>query len=215
MDSRSPGRVLPLVGTKLHIPSLPADALPRPRLFAALREALASHRLVLLSAPAGCGKTTLLAAVPQVCPDLAVAWLSLDEEDNDPVQFLAALIASLQRLEPACGAAARALVAESLPLAGHPEPGEHLRRVIGVLINDILATLPGPFALLLDDLHRVTEPAVYLALDYLLERLPSQMRLVVASHHDPPLALARLRARGQLAELRLRELRFTPEEAAA
>ncbi|MBI2908261.1 MAG: AAA family ATPase [Chloroflexi bacterium] len=205
---------LHIARTKFHVPSLPADALPRQRLLRALRKALDSRRLVLLSAPAGYGKTTLLAALPPAYGDLPMAWLSLDEEDNDPAHFLTALIAALQRLAPACGATARAVLGEFAPPAGRPSSGDYVRRVVGVLINDILATLPESFALLLDDLHHVIEPATYVALDYLLERLPPQMRVVMAARHDPPLALARLRAQGQLGELRLGDLRFTPEEAA-
>lgn len=200
--------------TKLQAPRLREDVIPRQRLLAALHQAILSHPLTLISAPAGYGKTTLLAALLSASPDLPVAWLSLDEEDNDPIRFLAALIAALQRLDPRCGVTAQTLVTETLAPAGRADPGENLRRIAGVLINDILATLPDVFALVLEDLHRITEPAVYVALDYFLERLPPQMRLVVAARHDPPLALARLKARAQLAELRLGDLRFTPQETA-
>jgi LuxR family maltose regulon positive regulatory protein len=132
-----------------------------------------------------------------------MAWLTLDEEDNDPALFLAYLIAALQRLNPACGTIAQTILSN---------PGIGMRQVIGVLINDVLETLPDPFVLILDDLHLITEPAVFVALDYLLERLPPQMHLAVGTRHDPPLTLARLRARGQVAELRLADLRFTLDE---
>jgi len=196
-----------LVQTKLHPPLLREDVIPRPRLLDALRHALTSYPLTLLSAPAGYGKTTLLAALPHAFPELSLAWLSLDEEDNDPARFLIGLVAALRRLNPACGTTAQTL------LAGLSNPGAEARRIIGVLINDILETLPDPFVLILDDLHLISELTIFAALDYLLERLPPQMHLVMAARHDPPLALARLRGRGQMAELRLADLRFTFDEA--
>jgi len=137
------------------------------------------------------------------------AWLTLDEGDNDPALFLTYLVVALQRLHPACGTTAQAL------LTGWPNPAAQAQRIVGALLNDVLATLPDPFALILDDLHLITEPAVYVALDYLLEHLPPQMHLAVGTRHDPPLPLARLRARGQLAELRLHDLAFTLDETTA
>lgn len=224
MDTQTSGQTDWLIQTRLQPPLPCSDVIPRPRLLAALRDGLTSRRLTLLSAPAGYGKTTLLAAycaevqrcellcssapLPP-CSPAQIAWLALDEGDNDPILFLAYLIAALQRLNPACGVTAQTLLADL------PNPGTQARRIAGVLINDILETLPEPFALVLDDLYRITEPSVYSVLDYLLERLPPQMHLGIATRHDPPLALARLRARGQLAELRLADLRFTRDEAAA
>ncbi|MBI4322586.1 MAG: AAA family ATPase [Chloroflexi bacterium] len=197
-----------LTQTKLHPPHLREDTLPREPLLAALHQAIASHPLTLISAPAGYGKTTLLAALAHAYPELSVAWLSLDQEDNEPARFMAALVAALRRANPACGATTQTL------LTSLPDPGAEGRRFVGVLVNDILETLPGPVALILEDLHLIAEPTVYASLDYLLERLPPQLHLVVSARHDPPLALARLRARGQLAELRLGDLRFTANEAA-
>jgi len=194
-----------LTQTKLFSPRLRDEIIPRERLLRALRDALTAHALTLVSAPAGYGKTTLLAALPQTC-DLPLAWISLDEEDNDPARFLATLCAALQKLAPNCGARTRALL--------NGAPSVEARRVVGVLINDILETLPHPFIVVLDDLHLITEPALFGALDYLLERLPPHMHLAAAARHDPPLLLARLRARGQLAELRVNDLRFTPDETA-
>jgi LuxR family maltose regulon positive regulatory protein len=138
-----------------------------------------------------------------------VAWFSLDEEDNDPARFLITLIAALRGLNPACGATAQTV------LTSLPNPGAQARQIIGVLINDILETLPDPFVLILDDLHLIAEPAVFAALDYLLGRAPPQMHLAIGTRHNPPLALARLRARGQLVELRARELAFSREETTA
>jgi LuxR family maltose regulon positive regulatory protein len=195
-----------LAETKFSPPLLREDVIPRQRLVEDLRRRLEAHPLTLLSAPAGYGKTTLLAALPVTYPDLSMAWLSLDEEDNDPVRFVTALIAALQHLDPACGATAQSL------LTSHVQLGAEVRHVTSVLINDVLETLADPFVLILDDLHRIVEPSIFVTLDYLLEHRPPQLHLVVATRVDPPLALARLRARGELSELRLAALRFSEEE---
>lgn len=191
-----------LVLTKLQPPLLHADTIDRGRLVQSLRTALTSRPVTLISAPAGYGKTTLLASLPSIMPELPFAWLTVDGEDNDPPRFLGALIAALQRLNPAVGAGAQASLTS--------EP----RHLMTVLINEIMEHLPRPFALILDDLHFVTEPRIHGALDFLIERLPPQMRLVIATRHDPPLALARLIARRQLAEVRRPHLSFTPDEVA-
>ncbi|RMF38356.1 MAG: hypothetical protein D6759_01045 [Chloroflexi bacterium] len=201
-----------LVQTKLHPPALRSDLILREHLLARLREGLRSHRLILLSAPAGYGKTTLLTNLVASFPDFPLAWLSLDEGENDPVLFLAYLIAALQRLDPHCGATVHALLRELPQL---PHPGMPVQRVVGVLINEIAETMKEPFALVLDDLYRMTEPTVYVALDYLLQRMPPPMRLVIATRYDPPLSLARLRAQGEMLELRVPDLHFAPGESAA
>ncbi|MFN2290178.1 MAG: LuxR C-terminal-related transcriptional regulator [Anaerolineae bacterium] len=198
-----------LAETKFSPPLLPRDVIPRKHLLEDLHRSLDSYPLTLLSAPAGYGKTTLLTALLQTYPELSIAWLSLDEEDNDPVRFLTALIATLQHLHPSCGTTAQSL------LAAQVHQGASVRRVVSVLINDMLETLTEPFTLILDDLHRIMEPSIFVALDYLLEHRPPQLRLAVATRVDPPLALARLRARGELNEMRLAELRFSEEESRA
>jgi LuxR family maltose regulon positive regulatory protein len=198
-----------LAATKFHPPRLREDVIHRQRLLGLLYQAVSAHPLTLISAPAGYGKTTLLAALRPTYPDLPLAWLSLDEEDNDPARFLTALIVALQQLEPTCGATAQTLLAE------HAHLGVDVRRVTSVLINDVLETRSQSFTLVLDDPHRITEPSVFVALDYLLEHRPPPLHLVIATRSDPPLALARLRARGELAELRLKELRFSREESGA
>ncbi len=197
-----------LAKTKFHPPLPPEDIIPRPRLLEGLNEALTSHALTLLSAPAGSGKTTLLAAFSLAYPDVPLAWLSLDAEDNAPTPFLLSLTTAWQSLSPGCGAAIRSL------LTSLANPAAELPRLMSVLINEVLESLPDPFVLVLDDLHQITEAAIYASLDHLLERLPPQMHLAIATRRDPPLALARLRARGQLAELRLPDLRFDLAEAA-
>lgn len=195
-----------LTATKLHPPHLRKDIIQREQLLAELYDAVISHPLTLISSPAGYGKTTLLAAFIETYPEHFIAWLSLDEEDNDLTRFLFAILATIQHTIPTCGTRAQVL------LNSLPDPGAEFRRIIGVLINDFLDTRPDSFILILDDMHLLTESSIYVALDYLLEHMPPKIHLVISSRYDPPLALARLRARGQLAELRLQNLRFTIDE---
>lgn len=198
-----------LAATKLRPPQLRQDIIQRKQLLATLYDAIISHPLTLVSAPAGYGKTTLLAGLPRSYPNLVVAWLSLDDDDNDPAWFLRATVATIRLAVPDCGARAEVI------LASLPNPGADVRCVIGALINDILDTMSSPCIVILEDLHLVIEPTVYVALDYLLEHLPAQMHVVVSARYDPPLALARMRARGQMAEVRLHDMRLTTDEAAA
>jgi LuxR family maltose regulon positive regulatory protein len=163
--------------------------------------------LTLLSAPAGYGKTTMLAALPHLLDDHPLAWVTLEAEDNDPVRFLSIIVAALQRLNPDCGRSAWPW------LSGAALDGVGLKRAVGALINDILQALPTPFIVVLDDLHLVTEPAVFVALEYLLDHQPPQMHVAVGTRHDPPLRLARMAARRQLAELRRPDLGFCRDEA--
>lgn len=195
-----------LAHTKLTPPSLRGDRVPRTSLVAGLREAILASRLTLIAAPAGYGKTSLLAELGQEFPSLGLAWLSLDEDDNDPARFLAGLILAIRERNPRCVAAAYPL------LTSLPQSSIETRRLISVLINDILEAQPSCLTLVLDDLQRVTAPAIYVALDHLIERLPLPLHLVVAARQEPPLALARLRARRQIAEFRAADLRFTLSE---
>ena len=198
-----------LIQTKLSPPPLRGDLVPRPRLTDMLRDGLTSHRLVLLSAPAGYGKTTLLTAALRPPFPVPVAWLTLDKWDNDPALLLAYLVAAFRRLLPQCRCAAQTLLDDL------PNPADRAHQIIAVLVNEVLEHAPGPLALVLDDVHHLTEPLACSLLDYLVERLPPPLHLVIATRHDPPLSLARLRAQGQLLELRLADLRFTRDEAAA
>src|SRR5262245_724430 len=214
----------PLLTTKLHIPTTRSDAVPRPRLIELLDQGLA-RKLTLIAAPAGFGKTTLIAdwlnhqrleardlrlgesslASSSQPPASRVAWLSLDADDNDPVHFLTYLIAALQTTDPAIGQAVRAFLgAPHLP---------SLTTLLTLLIND-LANLPGHLILVLDDYHVVTNAEVHTAISFLLDHLPSQIHLVITTRDEPPLPLARMRVRGQINELHLHDLRFTVEEAA-
>ena len=195
-----------LLATKLHVPRPRPGFVPRPRLAGALDEGLA-RRLILVCAPAGSGKTALLAGwAPS--GNRPVAWLSLDAADNDPVRLWRHLVAALDRARPG--------IAERVgPLLGPPAPPS-LEGLVTALINE-LAAQPGQdeVVLVLDDYHLIDAQPVHVSLGFLLEHLPPGLHLVLASRSDPPLPLARLRAGGQLAELRAADLRFTAAEAAA
>ena len=193
----------PILATKLYIPPPRPRVVPRPRLIARLDAGL-DGKLTLISAAAGCGKTTLVSAWVTGC-GLPTAWLSLDEGDSDSARFLTYLIAALQTVAPAVGQGALAALQ-----APQPPPPE---AILTAVLND-LAALPDGLLLVLDDYHAVDAPAVDQALAFLLQNLPPQLHLVIATREDPSLPLARLRARGQLTELRAADLRFTPDEAA-
>ena len=196
-----------LVATKLHPPLLRGETIRRPHLEEALCRSIGTLPLTLLSAPAGYGKTTMLAALPHLLPDCPLAWVTLDSEDNDPIRFIGLLATALQRLHPECG---RSVWPQ---LSGGAAEGAGLKRAVGALVGDIFTRLPEPFILVLDDLHFVSEPAVYVALEYLLDHQPPQMHIAVGTRHDPPLRLARMAARRQLAELRRPDLGFSQSEA--
>jgi ATP/maltotriose-dependent transcriptional regulator MalT len=193
-----------LLATKLHVPQPRPGFLPRPRLLERLAEATALE-LVLVCTPAGFGKTSLLGdwARRRQRP---VAWLSLDEGDNDPARFWRHVAAALDRVRPG--------VAERVAGLLRPPTPPSFEGLVTALINE-LATQREQVLLVLDDYHLVEAQPVHASLAFLVEHLPPGLRLVLASRADPPLPLARLRARGQLAELRERDLRFTAEEAAA
>jgi LuxR family maltose regulon positive regulatory protein len=190
-----------LLATKLHVPGPRPGFVARPRLAGAL-----AGGLVLVCAPAGFGKTALLADWLR-SGGRPVAWLSLDAGDNDPVRFWRHVVAALDRARPGTGE-------RVAPLLGPPPSS--FEGLVTALINE-LAAQPGENAivLVLDDYHLINARQVHASLAFLLEHLPPGLHLVLASRSDPPLPLARLRARGQLAELRTDDLRFTAEEAAA
>jgi len=212
----------PLLTTKLYIPPARPNLVQRPRLVEQLNEgARLGRKLTLISAPAGFGKTTLVsewiqsmrravaptAAMGSATPRTAVAWLSLDEGDNDPVRFLSYSIAALRTIEANIAKGALSTLHTSQP---QPPPTEV---VLTSLINE-LAAIPERIILILDDYHTVDSSPVDDALSFLLEHLPPYVHLVIATREDPHLPLARLRARGQLTELRATDLRFSPSEAA-
>ncbi len=197
----------PLLLTKLYIPPPRPKIVLRPRLIERLNEGL-HCKLTLISAPAGFGKTTLVSEWLAVC-ERPVAWLSLDEGDNDPTRFLTYLVAALQTLPPKTGGAK--IGAGVLGVLQSPQPPS-IESILTALLNEI-TTIPDNFVLVLDDYHVIDSKPVDEALTFLLEHLPPQMHLVITTREDPHLPLARLRARGQLTELRAADLRFTPAEA--
>ncbi|MBX0331178.1 LuxR C-terminal-related transcriptional regulator [Oscillochloris sp. ZM17-4] len=189
---------------KLFAPPPRSDALPRPDLLARLSAGL-QRRLTLIAAPAGYGKTSLASAWVAGC-GRPVAWLALDAADNDPARFLAYLIAALQTVAPTLGSDVAALLQSSQPPT--------IAALLPPLLNQI-AALPQPAILVLDDCHVLDAEPVGQALTALVEHLPPALHLVITARADPPLPLARLRARDQLTELRATDLRFTRAEAAA
>jgi LuxR family maltose regulon positive regulatory protein len=196
----------PILATKLYIPPSRRRIVLRPRLVERLNEGLAAgHRLTLVSAPAGFGKTSLVGGWVAGC-GRPVAWLSLDDGDSDPSRFLAYLIAALQTVAPGFGEGVLTVLQSPQP----PPPESTLT----ALLNE-LTTIPSAVVLVLDDYHVLNARPVDDALAFLVEHLPPRMHLVIATREDPALPLARLRARGQLTEVRAADLRFTPSEASA
>jgi len=196
-------------GTKMRRPEPGHDLLERSRLLGRLRRDVTSKRLTLISAPAGAGKTTLAASLAWHTPDLPLAWMILDEADNRPETFLPFFLAAAERVLPGCTLNSVTL------LTGRPEMVADPTRLMGLFINDLLACDPEPFVLVMDDLHLLDDQDCLAALDYLLANLPPMMHILATARTDPPLSLSRLRARGQLAEIRMAQLRFSAEETAA
>jgi LuxR family maltose regulon positive regulatory protein len=216
----------PILRTKIYIPHpQPGSLIPRPNLLEKLDKVL-EHRLTLISASAGSGKTTLVSQWHNermkaeggrmkekeglhpssfILPPFKVAWLSLDEGDNDPVRFWSYVIVALETVQAGLGD-------NTLPLlrASQPSP---LEIVLTFLLND-LAALPHDVVLVLDDYHLIENSDIHTALTLLIDRLPPQLHLILTSRADPPLPLARWRAKRQLTELRAEALRFTPDEVA-
>ena len=189
-----------LLATKLHMPGPRPGLVPRPRLLARLDEGLA-RGLVLVCGPAGYGKTVLLADWARR-GEVPAAWLSLDAGDNDPARFWRHAVAALDRARPGIGE-------RVAPLLGPPAPSS-FQGLVTALINELAADQA---VVVLDDYHLIGSRQVHESLAFLVEHRPAGICVVLASRSDPPLPLARLRARGQLAEIRAAELRFTPAEA--
>lgn len=193
----------PILATKLYIPPPRTRIVLRSRLIGRLNEGL-HRKLTLVSAPAGFGKTTLVSEWVAGC-ERPAAWVSLDEGDNDPARFLTYFVAAVQTLAPTIGVGV-------LGALQSPQPPS-IESLLTSLLNDIVS-FPDDFILVLDDYHVVDSKRIDDALAFLVERLPPHMHLVIATREDPDLPLARLRARDQLTELRVKELRFTELEAA-
>ena len=193
-----------LLATKLFVPPVAPGLVPRPHLVQRLHGILTS-KLTLVSASAGFGKTTLLAQWVQHS-SIPVAWLSLEEAENDPARFWEYFIAALQTARPGVGGIA-------LDLLRSPQPPA-IESLLTTLIND-LASSADDFALVLDDYHAIQSEAVHKGVAFLLDHLPPKMHLVIGTRADPPLALAHFRGRGMLLEIGVDELRFSREETAS
>ncbi|MCW2700953.1 MAG: ATP-dependent transcriptional regulator, MalT-like, LuxR family [Blastococcus sp.] len=196
----------PLLETKLHVPRRRRALVSRPRLNERLSRG-AESALTLVSAPAGFGKTTLLTdwLGTSAVDGWSIAWVSLDERDNDPALFWSYVLAALEVAAPGVGVHARALLQSS------PSP---IESVLATLLNGLSAASKD-VVLVLDDYHVIDAREVQEGMAYLLEHLPPQIQLVIAGRADPSLSLGRLRGRGELVEIRAADLRFTAEEAAA
>src|ERR1044072_5119929 len=203
MSSPSPA-VSKLLTTKLYLPPARQTLVDRPVLLERLKDGL-KGRLTLVSAPAGFGKTSLVAAWRKEC-ETPLAWVSLDDEDNEPLRFLDYLIGALQMVDSDLGdESAQILRTTSTP---------PLKVVLTSLLNEINA-YDKEFVLAFDDYHVIHEPGIHDALSFLIERLAPHAHCLIATRSDPPFPLGRLRARGELKELRASDLRFDKTEAAS
>lgn len=197
----------PLLATKFYIPQARLELVCRPRLQSQLDMGLV-RKLTLVCAPAGYGKTCLVADWLSQIPATRVGWLSLEEGDNDPARFLTYLIAAIQRAERGAGERAAAIL-HSPQLGGAKTlPAETL---LNILVND-LDMIAEPVILILEDYHFIQAEPIHQFLNYLLDHLPANIHIYLVSRAEPPLPLALLRARGQLIEIRTSDLRFSEQE---
>ena len=196
----------PLLMTKLAVPSTRVSLVPRPRLSERLEEGL-GPQLILVSAPAGFGKSTLLGTWASELSGSGrpMAWYSLDSGDNDPAQFWRYFFTAIDLLQPGSGKTALALL-------GSPQ-APPIESILTTLLNELVG-LSTDAVLVIDDYHLIESQTIHEALTFLIDHLPPRMHLAIATRMDPPLPLPRLRARGEMTELRAADLRFTPEEAA-
>ena len=196
---------LPLLSTKFYIPPLRPDSVSRPRLIQKLLAGVDQPgTLVLLSGPAGFGKTTLISELAAGL-DEPLAWVSLDDGDNDPIRFWTYFITACSSVQPGSVDSALALLQSPRPLPDEAVPA--------VLVND-LSRLDRQLVLVLDDYHAIRTPSIHAGLAFLLDHLPDRFHLVCSTRVDPPWPLARFRARNRLAEIRAADLRFTTQESA-
>jgi LuxR family maltose regulon positive regulatory protein len=191
----------PILTTKLNIPPIRPNLVPRSRLIERLRAGI-HNKLTLISASAGFGKTTLAAEWLRD-EKRAVAWITLDENDNDPARFLVYFLAALNQIDQHAGEATKALLQ-----ALQPPPPDFL---MTTLVNEI-AAIHHPFILAIDDYHVIQTLPIHQQLAFIVEHQPAQMHLAIITREDPPLPIARLRARGHLVEIRQQDLRFSLDE---
>lgn len=190
-----------LLSTKLNIPPRCQNLVSRPRLLQRMNASL-NNKLTLISAPAGFGKTTLISEWVRE-NDLSTAWVSLDDGDNDLTRFLRYIIAALQTVDDEIGTATLDLLSSS--------HSNSLESILTQLINEV-SSIPDPMAVIIDDYQVIDYQSIHDAVCFLIEHIPHQVQVVIASRIDPPLPIAQLRARGQLIELREADLQFTPDE---
>lgn len=205
----------PLLTTKLYLPPTRQDLVARPRLIERLQDAL-QRKLTIISAPAGFGKTTLVSEWHASAPQVPLAWVSLDENDNDPSRFWNYIIAALQTLSPALGpqVLGRAQQANPTLVPLYINDQLSLEAFLTRLINAVTG-LSQPLVLALDDYHLITMPVIHDGLSFLLHHLPPNLSLILLSRAEPPIPLVYLRAQNQLTEFHAADLRFTAEEIAA
>lgn len=203
-----------LLETKLYIPRWNPDLVSRPRLIEQLERGI-GRKLTLVSAPAGFGKSTLLAEWLTSTPadERRSAWVSLEPSDSDPSLFWAYFITALQKMMPGIGESTLAML--------HSPKAPPIEVLLGTLLNEISAAAGDPssgsgqdYVLVLDDYHAIDSEPVHAGVTFLLDHLPQKMHLIITGRTDPPLPLARLRGRGESTELRAPDLRFTPDETA-
>jgi len=193
-----------LIATKLYVPPARVNLVDRQRLLNKLNAAL-KYSLVLVSAPAGFGKTTLVSEWIRHIEQkgISTAWLSLDEQDNDSARFWEYFISAMQTSKPMIGKTAMSF------LNSNEKPD--IDAIVTMVIND-LTTIPMDFTLVLEDYHCINDQEIHRSLNFLLERLPPRMHLVIVTRSDPALRLAHFRGKGVLSEIRAEELRFTIKE---
>jgi LuxR family maltose regulon positive regulatory protein len=195
-----------LLRTKFIIPPTNPEYIPRLHLLEWMKKQV-DRRLILISAPPGYGKTTLLSSYITASGH-PVAWFQLDTGDSDPTVFLTHLVESLRRMAGIPAAFGQA----SLILLDSPDASLDPRRILTVLINELSEQNKIPFLLVLEDYHFIVNPVIHLLMDFLIENAPAELHFAISTRADPPLSLARLRARGMLAELRAADLRFRDDE---
>lgn len=202
----SAGQQFPILATKLFIPQARSDTILRPRLSEQLQRGVAG-KLTLISAPPGFGKTTMVVEwhASTAGQTLPLAWISLDDGDNDLGRFMLYLVSAIRTLEPQVGEHVLSM------LTSTELPGPEV--LLTVLINE-LGHFQQRFALVLDDYHVIENPDIHRALAFLIDHLPAQLRIIMIARSDPPLPLSRMRGRRELAEFKADDLRFTPDEAA-
>jgi LuxR family transcriptional regulator, maltose regulon positive regulatory protein len=194
-----------VLATKVRAPPPPQHVVSRPRLTDSLEQHTPHYRLIVLAAPAGYGKTTLLADWAQVS-QLALAWLTLGAQDNDPERFLRYLVRAWEQVQPEIGETRLGLLLRGM--------APDIDAVLAAIIN-VASDLSDHLAFVLDDYHLISEPAIHHALTFLVDHLPPTLHFVIAGRSEPPLPLARYRARHELLELRAEDLQFAQAETAA